>query len=189
MIGILALQGDFEKHKEHLTRLKVNTKFVRHTEDLSGINGLILPGGESTTIGKLMDRFKLLEPIRKMIENGLPVFGTCAGAILLADRIEGYEQTKLGTMDIKVTRNAYGRQVDSFETDIIINKISNKPVRCVFIRAPIITNIGNNVKILGDYNRSPILIQENNILASTFHPELTDNTAVHEYFLSIVKKA
>lgn len=188
MIGILALQGDFEKHKELLTKLKASTRFIKCEKDLDGLSGLILPGGESTTIGKLMVRFNLIEPIRKIIETGLPVFGTCAGAILLAARIEGYEQTKLGAMDIAVARNAYGRQVNSFETDIIISKISDTPVRCVFIRAPIITSTGDNVKILCDYNNSPILIRENNMLAATFHPELTDNTAIHKYFLSIVEK-
>ncbi len=187
-IGILALQGDFEKHKEHLIKLKVNTRIIKNSEDLKGLDGLILPGGESTTIGKLSVRFNLIEPIKEMIQKGLPVFGTCAGAILLAKGIEGPEQIKFGVMDITITRNAYGRQVDSFETDINIDAISEHPLRCVFIRAPIISKTGINVKIIGKYKSNPILVQENNMLAGTFHPELTENLAVHEYFLNIIRK-
>jgi pyridoxal 5'-phosphate synthase pdxT subunit len=182
IIGILALQGDFDKHKKHLSGLGVKVKFVRLPEDLSSIDGFIIPGGESTTIGKLLDRSNMLEPLKDLISKGLPVYGTCAGTILLAKSIEEYDQVKLGVMNITVARNAYGRQVDSFETDINL-KICKEPFRCVFIRAPVITKTGKNVKVLGVYNNYPVLIQEGNILASTFHPELTDNTAVHKYFL------
>lgn len=190
VIGILALQGDFYKHRELLTKLKVKTELIRNKDELRGIDGLILPGGESTTIGKLMARFNLLDHVKDAINQGLPVYGTCAGAILLAEKIEFYNQAKLGVLDITISRNAYGRQVDSFETDIVLKMNNNSPFRCVFIRAPIITQAGNNVEILGTYNNNPVLVRQKNILASTFHPELTDNTAVHEYFLnSIVKNS
>jgi 5'-phosphate synthase pdxT subunit len=180
--GILALQGDFDKHKKILSKLGTKTKLIKLPEDLTGIDGLIIPGGESTTIGRLMTSFDLIEPLKELITGGLPVYGTCAGTILLAEKIEDCNQVKLGLMNITVSRNAYGRQVDSFETDIRL-KIDSQPFRCVFIRAPIITGTGSGVNIMGEYNNNPVLVREKNMLASTFHPELTDNIAVHRYFL------
>jgi 5'-phosphate synthase pdxT subunit len=182
-IGVLALQGAFEKHRELLSHFNVTVRLIRRAEELVNINGLIIPGGESTTIGKLMDRFHLLEILQDKIKAGLPVFGTCAGTILLARTIEGKAPFKLGVLDIAVKRNAYGRQVDSFEADIIFPSLTKEKIRCIFIRAPIITHTHKDVTILGSYENNPVLVQQKNILAATFHPELTKDTTIHNYFL------
>ena len=187
IIGILALQGDFEKHKTHIERCGAETLLVRTMEELDKINGLIIPGGESTAIGKLMNRFNLIKPIFDKIKEGLPVFGTCAGSILLSKKIIGSEQYKINVMDISVERNAYGRQVDSFETDILFPEVCDEAIRCVFIRAPAIKSIDSDeVKVLGEYEGSPVLVRQGNMLAGTFHPELTEKTCVHEYFLNML---
>lgn len=185
IVGILALQGDFEKHALALSRLGTSSKEIREPVDLQHIDGLILPGGESTTIGKLMDRFSLMEPLRKLIREGMPVFGTCAGMILLAREIENIDQPGLRTMDIRVRRNAYGPQIESFETDIRTRIEAVPVVRGVFIRAPAATKIGGGVKVLAYHEGHPVIFREKNMLAASFHPELIDDARIHEYFLQM----
>lgn len=185
-IGILAFQGDFLEHQHILSALKVNTKLVKYEDELDDIDGLIVPGGESTTMSILMDddfRAKLVEKAK----NGLPIFGTCAGAIILAKRIiDGTNfQSPLGLIDIEVKRNAYGRQKDSFSA--VIN-LFDSYIRAVFIRAPEITKIGPKVKELASFEELPVLVQEDNVLVSTFHPELSANPVVHSYFLNMVNQ-
>jgi 5'-phosphate synthase pdxT subunit len=192
-IGILAIQGDFEKHKLHLERLGVETEYIRYPEQLKNIAGLVLPGGESTTIGKLLVRQQLLEPLRAMIDRGLPVFGTCAGAILLAKTIKDGvpDQPKLGVMNITAIRNAYGRQVESFELDLALPVLGAEPLRCVFIRAPRFElgpeAVGQGVDVLGSLEESPICIRERNMLVASFHPELTADLRLHRYFLNMIR--
>jgi len=187
-IGVLALQGDFARHIQTLERLGVQTAAVRLPEEIMSLDGLIIPGGESTTVGKLMSRFGVDKVIIERAGEGMPVFGTCTGAILLAKDIEGSDQPRLGLMDITVRRNAFGRQIDSFETDLDIPEIGEEPVRAVFIRAPIITSIQDCVKVLAQLEDGRVvLVRENNCLAAAFHPELTDDSRVHEYFVRMVE--
>lgn len=188
MVGVLALQGDFHEHEAVLKRLKVSTKQVRLPEDLEHIDRLIIPGGESTTIGKLLVLYSLLEPIKEIAKKGMPVWGTCAGAILLAKHIaEGRkDQPALELMDITAHRNAFGRQVDSFETDISIPKISSEPFHTVFIRAPILSDPGEDVDVLGIVEDGKIVAaKQGKLLATSFHPELSEDTRLHEYFLTL----
>ncbi|MCX7786959.1 MAG: pyridoxal 5'-phosphate synthase glutaminase subunit PdxT [Spirochaetes bacterium] len=184
-VGVLALQGDFEKHIETLDRLQVSSVEVREKSQLDKIDGLIIPGGESTTIGKLLVRYELMEPLRNFAKAGKPIFGTCAGAILLAKEIEGSNQDRIGVLDIAVKRNAYGRQIESFEADIFVPKIGELPVRGVFIRAPIIKHVKDGVEVLSRFADNPVLVKQGKILAATFHPELTNDTRIHAFFLSL----
>jgi len=186
-IGVLALQGDFREHIEMLKKCNIGTALVKLPEDLKDINGLIIPGGESTTIGNLMQRYDLDKAIIKKHNQGMALYGTCAGAILLAKNIVGSEQPRLNLLDISIKRNDYGRQIDSFETELNIENIGM--FNGIFIRAPIIEKTNNAVKILSDFHGKPILVQKDNILAGTFHPELTDDKRVHEYFVGMVKKS
>lgn len=183
-VGILGLQGDFEKHCKVVERIGAKARIVVAPEGLDGLDSLIVPGGESTTMGKLMVNFRLLEPLSERIRSGMPVFGTCAGMILLATEIDGSDQHRIGLLDIGVSRNAYGRQIESFEADVPVTFIE-EPVRGVFIRAPKITRIGSAVEVLGNFEETPVLIRQGNILACSFHPELTDETRIHEYFLAM----
>jgi 5'-phosphate synthase pdxT subunit len=188
-IGVLAMQGAFVEHVAVLHRLKVETYPVRRATELHGISGLVIPGGESTTIGKLMKEYSLVEEIEKLIARGLPVLGTCAGMILLAKEILGHEQDSLRAMNIKVRRNAFGRQVDSFEADLSIPVLGHKPFRGVFIRAPWIEGVGEGVEILATLpDGRPVAAREGNIVATAFHPELTNDFRLHNYFLSIVEE-
>lgn len=183
-IGVLALQGGFQKHLEKLQELGVEARAFRELSELSQLSGLIIPGGESTTIGMLLDRRTLLEPLKHAILDGLPVFGTCAGAILLAKNIEGSSQLRLGTMDLSVKRNAYGTQIDSFEATIEFeNPEENKKeeIPAVFIRAPIIFETSGQV--LSRFNDSIVVARQKNMLAATFHPELTPSRDLHRYFI------
>jgi 5'-phosphate synthase pdxT subunit len=186
-IGVLALQGDFAEHLAMLTRIGVDTREVRKAGDLEGVDALIIPGGESTTIGKLMARYGLDAAIRARAEHGMPIYGTCAGLILLAKEIEGSDQPRLGLMDIAVIRNAFGRQIESFEADIPFAPTPEQPVRGVFIRAPIVSRVGAGVQVLSTFEDKIVAVQQGNLLATAFHPELTDDTRVHRYFLSLVK--
>ena len=183
VVGVLSLQGDFDKHKRLLDQIPVMARSVRYPHELENLDGLIIPGGESTTIGKLMDRQNLLEPLRQKMEAGLPVFGTCAGAILLAKSVHDHRTPLLQMMDIQVARNAYGRQVDSFEADILFPPLGEPAVRSVFIRAPVIEKTGDNVQILGQFEERPVLVRQANMLAATFHPELTDDPRIHSFFI------
>ncbi|GHV89275.1 pyridoxal 5'-phosphate synthase subunit PdxT [Spirochaetia bacterium] len=183
-IGILALQGDFAKHAEAIRAAGASALEVREAAGLANIDGLILPGGESTTIGKLLARYGMVEPIKQFAAAGKPVFGTCAGAILLAKHIEKYDQLCLGLLDIDVARNAYGRQTESFEADIPAPSLGD-PLRGVFIRAPVITRTGTGVEVLAEYNGRAVFVRQGSIIAATFHPELTDDPRVHRFFLSL----
>ncbi|GBD00088.1 Pyridoxal 5'-phosphate synthase subunit PdxT [bacterium HR17] len=186
-IGVLAIQGDFAEHIAMLQRLGVEAVKVRLPKDLEGIDGLILPGGESTTLGIVGKRYGMLEALQERLRGGLPVFGTCAGTILLARHIVESDQPRLGVLDIVVNRNAYGRQKDSFEAPICVPKLGEVPVRGVFIRAPIIESVGAGVEVLAELDGKPVLVQQDNILASTFHPELTDDLRLHRYFVQLCR--
>jgi 5'-phosphate synthase pdxT subunit len=187
-IGILALQGAVREHRNMLHRLNVETIDVLNPDDLNGIDGLILPGGESTAVGKLLVRYNLLEPIAGLGRKGLPIFGTCTGLILLSKHINNSEQHRLGLMDTYVERNAFGRQLASFEADMPTPVLGDRPFHTVFIRAPYIEQVDDNVKILLSFQNKILFAQQDNLLAAAFHPELTDDTRIHEYFLNLVTK-
>lgn len=184
-IGILAIQGAFIEHHHVFKKLGVKTFEIRQLKDLKkGMDGLILPGGESTTMGKLLHDLNLFEPIKDLIVKGLPVLGTCAGMILLAKKLTNDSHIHFQTMDIEVERNAYGRQLGSFFTTALFGE---KEIPMTFIRAPYISKVGHNVEILSIVNDRIVAAKEGNQIATAFHPELTDSTYLHEYFLSIVK--
>ncbi len=191
-IGVLALQGDFREHVQMLGRLGVPTREVRLPRDLADVDGLIIPGGESTTIGKLMVTFDLLEPLRERAIDGFPIYGTCAGAIVLARDVEGrgVDQPVLGVMDLTIQRNAFGSQVDSFETDLDLSFLADRPFHAVFIRAPIIRQVGPGVEVLGRLADGTIVAaRQGNLLVTSFHPELTDDGRVHQYFQEMVRRS
>ena len=185
-IGILAIQGDYDAHAKVLRRLGANYTFIRRPEDLVGISGVILPGGESTTHLKVMEEEGLFDALKKFAADGGAFFGTCAGAILLATQVHGPAQNSLALLDISVLRNGYGRQLAS-DVHSGPSKLRKEPLEMVFIRAPIIESVGATVEVLAEDAGHPVLVREGRILASTFHPELTDDTAVHEYFLKLVR--
>lgn len=187
-IGILALQGAVREHRNMLQKLGAETIDVLNPSDLKGIDGLILPGGESTTMGKLLVRYKLLEPIAELGRKGLPIFGTCTGLILLSKNINGSDQYRLGLMDTHVERNAFGRQLASFEADMPISVLGDKSFHTIYIRAPYIDKVGEGVKVLLELEGKILMAEQNNLLAVAFHPELTDDTRIHEYFLNKIKK-
>lgn len=182
-IGVLALQGAFVEHQKILELCGVESTQVRKPEQLEGISALVIPGGESTTMGKLLIEYNLFDPVVKLGREGLPIFGTCAGMIILARNIAGREQPRLGLMDISVKRNAFGRQVDSFEDDLEIPAIGEQPFRAIFIRAPYIIDAGNDVEVLARYNGKIVFARQGKFLAAAFHPELTGDLRVHRYFL------
>lgn len=188
IIGILGMQGAIAEHQEILLQIPhTKTRIVKTAKDLDCIDGLILPGGESTAIGKLLDYFSLKEILQEKIISGLPVFGTCAGLILLAKNIENQTNTHLATMDITVKRNGYGSQLDSFSTNLLIPTIDkNMPIPLVFIRAPYITKTDKDVKILATLDNKIIAARQKNMLVSSFHPELTCDLRFHQYFLSMI---
>ncbi|MGV8123209.1 MAG: pyridoxal 5'-phosphate synthase glutaminase subunit PdxT [Candidatus Xenobiia bacterium LiM19] len=195
-IGVLALQGDFLEHRQMLEHMGVAAPLVRTEKMLGEIDGLIIPGGESTTIGMLLVKYSMLHTLKSRIERGMPVFGTCAGTILLAEDIEGRArlgsrlQPSLGVMDITVQRNAYGRQIDSFETTLPFPGSEGSSLRALFIRAPQITRVGPEVKVLASLpDGKPVAVKNGNKLAVTFHPELTEDTQVHRYFVRMVEKS
>jgi 5'-phosphate synthase pdxT subunit len=184
-IGVLALQGDFLEHVQMLETLGVDAVEVRLPEQLKKIDGLIMPGGESTTFAKLAESFGLMEPLRKFCATGKPVWGTCAGMIFLAKDV-GRPQPILGLMDIKVKRNAFGRQVDSFEVDLKIRTLGKEPYHAIFIRAPLIESTGKGVQVLAKLDNGTIVAaRQKNLLATSFHPELTDDLRFHKYFLKM----
>lgn len=185
-IGVLAVQGAFAEHIAALRDLGVEAVEVRLPEHLDGLDGLIIPGGESTTIGKLMTQYDLIEPVRNLARLGRPVLGTCAGLILLADRIAGSDQPHLGLLDIDVERNAFGRQVDSFEMPLAVEGLDGEPFPGVFIRGPLIRSVGPSVKVLSRLPDGTIVAaQQDNLLALAFHPELTRDRRLHAYFLKL----
>lgn len=183
-IGVLALQGDFREHGETLRRMGLDAPEVRLPRDLDRLGGLIIPGGESTTILRLMRSSGLLEPLRTLARDDFPIWGTCAGMILLAKRLDETGVPALQAMDITVRRNAFGRQVDSFETDLPIAGLGGDPVHAVFIRAPIIEEVGPAVEVLACLaDGTPVAARERRLLATAFHPELTSDTRLHRFFL------
>jgi 5'-phosphate synthase pdxT subunit len=192
VIGVLALQGDVAEHRRALTEAGGETVAVRRAAELDAVDGLIIPGGESTTMWKLAEIFELTEPLRKRIAGGLPVFGSCAGMIMLAgtllDRIEGQET--LGGLDITVRRNAFGRQADSFESDIDLKGVDGPPFRAVFIRAPWVEEAGPGVEVLGTEPRTGriVAVRQGPVLATSFHPELTRDGRIHQLFTEIVRE-
>jgi len=184
-IGVMALQGDFARHAATLARLAEPTREVRSREELEGLSGLILPGGETTTMLKLMERTGMDRAILDFFEKGGALFGTCAGLILLARQVTRPEQRSLGILDAEVERNSYGRQVDSFEADLEWTE-DHVPVRGVFIRAPRITRTGETMRVLAVVDENPVLVRNGRVLAATFHPELTTDARLHRYFLEEV---
>jgi len=179
--GVLALQGDFREHGRILTDVGAISVEVRTAEDLASVDCLVIPGGESTTIGKLARAYDLVDPVRARVATGMPVFGTCAGMIVLAERVLGGDPL-FAVMDIGVERNAYGRQVESFEADVDVEGIQHS-VRGVFIRAPRITDVGSGVRVLAEHEGVPVVLEEGNLLVSSFHPELIGETGLHRYLL------
>jgi 5'-phosphate synthase pdxT subunit len=179
--GVLALQGDFREHARVLAELGATPVEVRTSEELSRVECLVIPGGESTTIAKLARIGGLVEPIRERAARGMPMFGTCAGLIVMAARVESGEPV-FGLVDITVRRNAYGRQVDSFEADVDVDGIDH-PVRAVFIRAPVVEELGPEVKVLARHEGHPVVLEQGNLVVASFHPELVGETRLHEYVL------
>jgi pyridoxal 5'-phosphate synthase pdxT subunit len=180
-VGVLALQGDFQAHERALTRAGAEAVEVRSAADLDGVEGLVIPGGESTTMMKLLEEEKLFEPLREFGRER-PIFGTCAGAIVLASNVTNSPQASLGLMDIEVERNAYGRQLDSRIAHLKSERIEGD-LEAVFIRAPIIRRVGGDAHVLASYQGDPVLVEQGRHLAATFHPELTDDSRVHLMFL------
>ncbi len=190
-IGVLCLQGDFREHLQVFEELGVPTRRVRKASDLEGISGLVIPGGESTVIDKLSRIYEIREPLIALISQGFPVFGTCAGLIMLSDRLVDGTPTQqtFGGLDVAVQRNAFGSQVDSFEADLTVQGI-DRPVHAAFIRAPIVLEVGSQVSVLSELEDGGIVaVRQGNLLGISFHPEVTGETAIHEYFLEMCKQA
>lgn len=186
-IGILALQGAFLEHKKMLDKLGATSIYIKEKSQLEEVDGIILPGGESTAMGKLMREFDLLEPLKEKIINGMPVFGTCSGLILLAKKLVSDDTVHLGVMDIVVKRNGYGRQLGSFQCLGSIKGIEKK-IEMVFIRAPYVEVVGEGVEVIGEVEGKIIAVKEKNMLGISFHPELTEDTTLHKYFLNMIEK-
>jgi len=186
-IGVLASQGAFAEHIAILHQLKVEALPVRLPRELIGLDGLIIPGGESSSISKLMLDYNLMNEVRNLAKNGLPIFGTCAGMILLANKVSNLNIEPLGAMDITVRRNAFGRQIDSFETELSMPVLGEKPFPGIFIRAPLIEQANSEVEILARLtDGTGVAARQGKLLASAFHPELTDDLRFHQYFMDIV---
>lgn len=182
-IGVVAIQGDFEKHLQSLSRLEsVSGSEVRTPDDLEKVDSLIIPGGESTTVGMLMQRFGLGEAIQNRVQQGMPIWGTCMGMILLANEVEGRDQYRLGLLDITVRRNAFGAQVHSFEDSLPVKGLEGEPLKAVFIRAPIVLQHGPEVEPIASYEGKIVAVKQENRLGTSFHPELTDDLRLHQLF-------
>jgi pyridoxal 5'-phosphate synthase pdxT subunit len=195
VVGVLALQGDVREHLATLPELGAEAVTVRRPEELAAVDGLVVPGGESTTMAKLAARFGLLEPLRAAVAAGLPVYGSCAGMILLADRLLDAppDQVTVGGLDVTVRRNAFGRQVDSFESQVEVDGVAGGPVRAVFIRAPWVEQAGEGVQVLGRIVGGPadgriVAVRQGNLVATSFHPELTGDRRVHALFVDTVRR-
>lgn len=189
-IGVLALQGAVAEHVKSLQQAGADEVVtVKWPSDLEGVEGLVLPGGESTTMGKLLHKYELMEPLREMANKGMPMFGTCAGLILLANRIHGQDWAHIGAFDALVDRNSFGRQVDSFEVDLDIKGVEGEPYRAVFIRAPHIMEVGPEVEVLSTFNDRIVAARQGHLLGASFHPELTDDVRLHKLFLNMVEEA
>lgn len=190
-IGVLALQGDVLEHLRALQRVGARPVRVRKVEHLDGLDGIVIPGGESTTIGKLLRRFELWEPLRAALADGLPAFGTCAGMILLSRELDqAVEQQVLGAMDIVTRRNAFGRQIDSFEADLDVEGLDGGPVHAAFIRAPYVVTVGEGVEVLASVDGHPVLVsQAGRLLGASFHPEMTGDDRLHARFVEMARTA
>lgn len=187
-IGVLAIQGDFLEHRQMLERLGMEAPEIRLPRQLDDVDGLIIPGGESTTIAQLMDIYGFRDVLTQKVKNGMPVWGTCAGMIVIAEKLTDHRPEPLHLMNIEVSRNAFGRQVDSFEADLDIKSIEGPPFRCVFIRAPVVNSVGKGVKVLAQLEDGrPVAVRQGHMLGTSFHPELTDDTRVHELFVRMVE--
>ncbi len=187
-MGVLAIQGDFLEHRQMIEEMGVDAPEVRLGKHLAGLDGLVIPGGESTTIVQLLDIFDMRSTVVGLVREGMPVWGTCAGMIVLASRLLDHRPRPLGLMDIEISRNAFGRQVDSFEVDLEVEGIEGEPFRGVFIRAPVVTSVGEDVDVLARLNDGrPVAVREAKMLATAFHPELTGDPRIHELFLRIVR--
>lgn len=188
-IGVLAVQGDVREHIRVLTELGAHAYGIRRSTELANLDGLVIPGGESTTMDKLVRAFDLYDPLRGLIAEGLPVYGSCAGMIMLADRIAEPRpgQQTLGGLDVTVRRNAFGRQVDSFEEDLDFAGLDDGPLRAVFIRAPWVEEAGDGVEVLARAAGRIVAVRQGPLLATSFHPEVTGDTRVHELFVDIIK--
>jgi pyridoxal 5'-phosphate synthase pdxT subunit len=186
-VGVLALQGDVREHERALEAVGATPVRVKRADELDAVQALIIPGGESTTIGKLLDRFELLQPLNERVANGMPLYGTCAGLILMADTVVGKEDAphRVGALDVDVRRNAYGRQVESFEADLEVEGLDTT-FRAVFIRAPVIERAGDEVSVIATYDGQPVLVKQGRLLASSFHPEMTGDHRIHQMFLNMV---
>ncbi|MCF8010164.1 MAG: pyridoxal 5'-phosphate synthase glutaminase subunit PdxT [Clostridiales bacterium] len=185
LIGVLALQGAFREHQKMFEYCGIKTVQVRMPEQLNNIDALVIPGGESTTMSKLLVEYDLLNPIIELGQKGLPIMGTCAGLVLLAREIvNSNQQPVLQLMDIKVKRNAFGRQRESFETDLDITELGELPLRAVFIRAPYVVSAGENVKVLSSFKNKIICVEQQNLIGVAFHPELTKDIRLHRYFIN-----
>ncbi|MEY3697238.1 MAG: hypothetical protein RJA41_888 [Actinomycetota bacterium] len=195
-IGVLALQGDFREHAQSLRDAgAVSVSFVKTPQDLATVDALVIPGGESTAMSKLAIAFEILEPIRQRISNGMPVYGSCAGLIMLASKVlDGKDDQKtFGGLDVSVRRNAFGRQVDSFEANLLAPEIGDEEFRAVFIRAPWVEELNENVQVLatidnGEHKGAVVAVKQGNIIATSFHPELTNDLRFHKYFLNLVNQ-
>jgi pyridoxal 5'-phosphate synthase pdxT subunit len=190
-VGVVALQGDVLEHLRALARVGARPVRVRRVEDLDGLDGIVIPGGESTTIGKLLDRFGLLAPLRDRIRGGLPVFGTCAGMILLSRELDqAAAQPLIGVLDVVTRRNAFGRQVDSFDVALAIDGIDGGPVDVSFIRAPWVQDIlSDDVEVLATVDGHPVVVRQGHVLAAAFHPEVTGDDRLHAHFVAAVRAA
>ncbi|WPP41465.1 pyridoxal 5'-phosphate synthase glutaminase subunit PdxT [Paenibacillus hunanensis] len=187
-IGVLALQGAVAEHIRSLQLAGAEAVSVKRVDELGELDGIVIPGGESTTIGKLMRKYDFMDALKQFSAQGKPMFGTCAGLIVLAERIEGQEEAHLALMNMTVCRNAFGRQKESFETDLDIQGVP-EPVRAVFIRAPLIESVGEGVEVLSVYNDEIVAARQQHLLACSFHPELTDDYRLHQYFVDMVKES
>lgn len=195
-VGVLALQGDVAEHVRHLESVGARAVAVRRRSELDGVDGLILPGGESTAMSRLLDVYDMYEPVAERITDGMPVYGSCAGMILLASVVldTRADATWFSAIDMTVRRNAFGRQVDSFEADLVVDALGADPVRTVFIRAPWVESVGPDVEVLAQVRASDgrdhvVAVRQGNALATSFHPEVTDDVRVHGYFLDMVRQA
>jgi pyridoxal 5'-phosphate synthase pdxT subunit len=188
-IGVLAYQGDVREHLRILAELGADAREVRTLAELDQVDGLIVPGGESTVIGKLAARYGLLEPLRERARAGLPVFGTCAGMILLAREVEGPPQDLLGVLDVRVRRNAFGRQVASFEAEVDVKGLDGGPVAAAFIRAPWVAEAGPAVEVLAEVDGRVVAVRQGDLLATAFHPELTGERRLHRWFVDLARAA
>jgi len=185
-IGVLALQGAVTEHIQMLTALDAEAVPIRLPSELKGLDALVIPGGESTTISRLLTDYQLLQPIRHLATQGFPVFGTCAGLVLLAKRVLNLDREVIGVMNIEVRRNAFGRQVDSFETELNVPVLGNGAFHGIFIRAPIIQKVEAGVEILCQLNGKPAAVRQGKLLGCAFHPELTSDLRFHRYFLNLI---